>query len=89
MAYKITDDCICCGACEAECKNKAISEGDDIYVIATDRCTVWVGNHGAPKCAEICPVDACVPDPDHEESKEQLLDKWRGLHPGKTPVFES
>ena len=36
MAYKITDDCISCGACEAECKNNAISEGDTIYVINSD-----------------------------------------------------
>ncbi len=27
MAYKITEDCISCGACESECPNKAISEG--------------------------------------------------------------
>ena len=26
MAYKITDECISCGACESECKNAAISE---------------------------------------------------------------
>ena len=28
MAYKITDDCISCGACAAECPVDAISEGD-------------------------------------------------------------
>jgi len=33
MAYKITDECISCGACEAECPNKAISEGDTTYKI--------------------------------------------------------
>jgi len=33
MSYKITDDCISCGACEAECKNEAISEAKEIYVI--------------------------------------------------------
>ncbi len=27
MAIKITDDCINCGACEAECPNNAIYEG--------------------------------------------------------------
>jgi hypothetical protein len=40
----------------------------------------------SPKCAEVCPVDACVSDPTHKETKEQLLDKWRKLHPGKTPA---
>jgi ferredoxin len=33
MAYKITDECISCGACEPECPNQAISEGEKIYVI--------------------------------------------------------
>ena len=88
MAYKITDDCISCGACEAECKNNAISEGETGYVIDTDKCTECVGNHESPKCAEVCPVDACIPDPDHAESKEQLLEKWHSLHPGETPAYE-
>jgi len=86
MAYKITDDCISCGACEPECKNNAISEGEDIYLIDPDKCTECVGNHESPKCAEVCPVDACVSDPDHEESKKQLLEKWHSFHPGETPV---
>ena len=88
MAYKITEDCISCGACEPECKNEAISEGEEFYVIDPDRCTECVGNHESPKCAEVCPVDACVPDPEHEESKEQLLEKWRSLHPGEMPTYE-
>ncbi|MCQ4950745.1 4Fe-4S binding protein, partial [Bittarella massiliensis (ex Durand et al. 2017)] len=33
MAYKINDDCISCGACEAACPVNAISEGDGKYVI--------------------------------------------------------
>ena len=31
MAYKISDDCISCGACAAECPVEAISEGDGKY----------------------------------------------------------
>jgi ferredoxin len=87
MSYKITEDCISCGACEAECKNNAISEGEYIYAIDPDKYTECVGNHESPKCAEVCPVNACVPDPDHAESKEQLLEKWRMLHPGETPAY--
>ncbi len=81
MAYKITDDCISCGACETECPNEAISEGETIYVIDPNKCTECVGAHDSSQCAEICPVDACVTDPDHQESHEQLLEKYKALHP--------
>ena len=85
MAYKITDECISCGACEPACPNLAISEASTIYVIDPSKCTEWVGSHPSPRCVTVCPVDCCVPDPDHKESREQLLDKWRTLHPGETP----
>ena len=52
MAYIITDDCISCGACEAECPTSAISEGDGKYVIDADTCI----SCGA--CAGVCPVGA-------------------------------
>ena len=68
MAYKITDDCISCGACEPECLNIAVSEGETIYIIDPDKCTECVGYFDSSKCAEICPVDACQPDPDFLES---------------------
>lgn len=54
MAYKITDDCISCGACAAECPVEAISEGDTKYEIDADKCL----DCGA--CAGACPVDAPV-----------------------------
>lgn len=85
MSYKINDDCISCGACESECPNEAISEGETIYVIDPAKCTECVGSHTEPQCSEVCPVDAPVADPDHSETKEQLLEKWRGLHPGEEP----
>jgi len=87
MAYKITEECISCGACEAECKNEAISEGEEIYVIEPEKCTECVGNFESAKCAEICPVDAAVSDPDHVESRDELLAKWQRLHPGETPAL--
>ena len=52
MAYRISDDCISCGACEAECPVQAISQGDDKYVIDADACL----DCGA--CAGVCPVEA-------------------------------
>ncbi len=87
MAYKITEECISCSACEGECKNEAISEGEEIYVIDPDKCTECVGNFESPKCAEVCPVDAVVPDPDHVESRDELLAKWQSLHPGENPIL--
>lgn len=86
MAYKITDDCISCGACEPECPNLAITEGETIYVIDPNKCTECVGSHESSRCAAVCPVDCCVPDPAHEEDKAALLTKWRKLHPGEEPV---
>ena len=86
MAYKITGERISWGACEAECKNDPISEGETSYVVDPDKCTECVGYFESSKCAEVCPVDACVPDPDCKESTEQLLEKWHRLHPGETPA---
>ncbi len=54
MAYKITDECIKCGACADECPNGAISEGDETYVINPEACIEC----GA--CADACPMDAIV-----------------------------
>jgi ferredoxin len=86
MAYKITDECISCGACEPECKNEAIKEGETIYVIDPDKCTECIGWFDVSKCVEVCPVDSCELDPAHNETHEQLLEKWKKLHPGQTPA---
>ena len=85
MAFKISDECISCGACEPECPNQAISEGETTYVINPDKCTECVGSYASSRCAEICPVDACAADSARKESKDQLLAKWTKLHPGETP----
>jgi len=85
MAYKITEECISCGACEPECPNNAISEGDPVYIIDPNKCTECVGFYESSRCAEVCPVEACKPDPNHRESKDQLLEKFKKLHPDKEP----
>ncbi len=85
MAYKITEECISCGACEPECPNQAISEGDTVYKIDPSKCTECVGSWESSKCSEICPVEACQTDPSRKESRQQLLEKWKKLHPGETP----
>lgn len=81
MAVKIVDTCISCGACEPECPNEAIYPGDSIFVIEPDRCTECYGFYGESQCISVCPVEAIVPDPDHEDTVESLVAKFRRLHP--------
>jgi ferredoxin len=76
MALMITEDCINCNACVDECPNDAISEGDSVYVINSELCTECVGFFDEPQCVNVCPVeDTIIPDPNHQESKEELLAK--------------
>ncbi|HNS04446.1 MAG TPA: YfhL family 4Fe-4S dicluster ferredoxin [Candidatus Saccharicenans sp.] len=79
MAYKITEDCINCGACEPECPNQAISAGDERYEINPEKCTECVGYFNEPQCASVCPVNCCIPDPDHRETREELEAKFNKL----------
>ena len=51
MAYKISDECVSCGACVGSCPVDAIQDGTGHYEI-TDACVEC----GA--CAENCPMDA-------------------------------
>jgi NAD-dependent dihydropyrimidine dehydrogenase PreA subunit len=84
MATMITNDCINCGACEPECPNNAISQGDPVYVIDPKLCTECVGFHDYEACAAVCPVDVCVTDPKNVETEEVLVARARALHPELT-----
>ena len=53
---------------------------DEFYYIVPDKCTECNGFHEEPQCAAVCPVDCCVPDPDHEETVEQLVAKKTWMH---------
>ena len=55
MAYVISDECVSCGTCEAECPQEAISQGDDHYVIDADACV------DCGTCADACPTGAINP----------------------------
>jgi NAD-dependent dihydropyrimidine dehydrogenase PreA subunit len=81
MATMIASDCINCGACEPECPNNAISQGDPIFVIDPVLCTECVGFHDYEACAAVCPVDVCITDPNNIESEEVLIARARSLHP--------
>lgn len=52
MAHQISDECISCGSCEAQCPVNAISQGADHYEINENECI----DCGA--CAGQCPVNA-------------------------------
>jgi len=81
MATMITNDCINCGACEPECPNNAITQGETIFVIDPKLCTECVGFHDYEACAAVCPVDCCVTDPNNVETEEALIARARELHP--------
>ncbi|HEX3344581.1 MAG TPA: YfhL family 4Fe-4S dicluster ferredoxin [Polyangiaceae bacterium] len=81
MSTYITSDCINCGACEPECPNEAISEGDEIYVIDPELCTECVGFYDHEACQAVCPVECCLPNPEHREEEQMLLERAVKLHP--------
>lgn len=56
MAYKISNDCISCGACAAGCPVEAIAEGKEHFVVDAEKCIEC----GA--CAAGCPVEAISQD---------------------------
>lgn len=82
MAFIITDECIACGVCIPECPNNAITEGD-LYVIDPNLCTECYGYFDTQQCVSVCPVDCCIPDENHKETKEELKEKGMKAHPDK------
>jgi ferredoxin len=81
MATIITEECINCGVCEAECPNQAISEGAQVFQIDPALCTECVGFHELEQCAAVCPVDCCVPDPNNREQEQSLFARAKVIHP--------
>ena len=94
MAVKITEECIACGACEAECPNDAIYEAGKEYTlggetfpalsdattyIVPEKCTECVGFNDEPQCIPSCPTEAIALDPDHQETPDQLKAKKEHL----------
>jgi ferredoxin len=53
---------------------------NEFYYIVNDKCTECMGFHEEPQCAAVCPVDCCIPDPDHVETEDTLLAKKAWMH---------
>ncbi len=49
--------------CASRCPNEAISMGDSIYEINSDRCTECVGHYDTPTCQK------SVPDPEYDPER--------------------
>ena len=79
MALKILDTCINCDVCTPECPNEAISMGPEIFEIDPARCTECVGHFDESQCVVVCPVECIELDPEHPETRSQLLDNYRRI----------
>ena len=53
---------------------------NEFYYIVSGKCTECMGFHEEPQCAAVCPVDCCVPDDNHVEDEETLLNRQAFLH---------
>jgi ferredoxin len=79
------------GGSQWEYNGKMFGEGDasplgasgfysnDFFYVVPDKCTECKGFHDAPQCQDVCPVDCCIPDPDHVEDETALLAKKESL----------
>jgi len=56
VVYKISEECLACGACVDECPAGAIKEGDDIFLIDAEICTE------CGVCIDSCPSSAIGED---------------------------
>lgn len=79
MALKILDNCINCDMCVPECPNDAIYMGEEIYQIEPSKCTECVGHYDKPTCKSVCPITCIIKDPEHNETLDQLAEKYVAL----------
>jgi ferredoxin len=58
----------------------------DTYYIVPNKCTECQGFHEEPQCAAVCPVDCCVPDPDHVDTVGELEARKAWMHDGVAAI---
>ena len=80
MAYLINNKCIDCDMCVPECPNHAISVVDHRYIIDPEKCTECVGFYEQPTFVNVCPIRCIKKDPSHQETREQLIAKFKALN---------
>ena len=79
MALMINNDCTMCDACVDPCPNEAITAGEP-YRIDPMKCTECVGAEDEPQCRAVCPSACIVPNPDWEETSDELQAKYDRIH---------
>ncbi len=84
MATLITAECMNCGRCVPVCPGRGITPGSEgFFVIDSSLCTECVGFYSRQQCAYVCPVECCIPDPNHVESEAALFARAKRLSPDR------
>ena len=66
MAVRITDLCISCDVCLAECPTTSIVDAktnptdENYYYVNPTTCTECIGDHKSPACQAACPISDCI-----------------------------
>ena len=70
------------GGMSVQALDKQAPVSNEVYYIVPQKCTECTGFHEEPQCAAVCPVDCCVPDPDHVDTVAELEARKAWMHDG-------